>query len=358
MPSTTNWRHVTNDERLALLQRHDQGESIATIAASVGMNPGTLERRLRDFRRGLGGVTFDEDDDGLDPLPGVKKANSLEDWWMLLEHAQRIITHADPIQTQAEIMLGDKPVAVMFTSCWHLGSRFTAYAEFREILNKLLETDRFYIGIHGDEIDNFGVSFPSAEAVFNQLIPPKYQRQMLAQLVNRLAEKKKALYACWSNHPGFDERKLGENLVKPIYAEAGIPYFDGKGTIRLKVGEQEYLLYVAHEFKGQSQWNRNHAQVRALTFEMPGADLVVMGDKHTAGIHKVPHHVPAYDAGLHESMWAWLVQTGTAKSGPDLYSIRNWTHGIFEWPVFVFMPNEHSVFPVERLKDLDYFLGG
>jgi len=344
------WTDISNSERDELLRLKQAGTPVADLAADVDMKTRTLDRRLQEWANVKSVV---------DEVPdAVKQADTLEDWMNVLENMQELSNLADPIRLQAETRnMGDKPIAIMFTSCWHLGSRFTRYPKFRELFDLWLKTDRLYLGIHGDEIDNFNVGFPSAEAVWNQLLPPKYQRRILAKVVNRLAERDKAIYACWSNHGGFDERRLGENLVKPIYLEAGIPFFDGKGVLKLNLGTQQYLLYVAHEFKGVSQWNRNHPQIKALHFEVPNADLIVMGDKHIGAVQEVPHHIPAYDAGLHKAAKAWMVQVGTAKDGPDLYTIRGWSRGQFEWPVFVFLPDEHRAIYVQRVEDLPYYLG-
>lgn len=283
----------------------------------------------------------------------------IDSWLKFLKTVQIKHNELSPMTLDAKrVIRTTRPIAIQFVSCWHLGSRFAQYDTFQEHFDRLLRVEGLYWGVHGDEYDNFTTGFPSAEAIWNQLIPPAAQRHLVKAIISRLAQKSKIMYACWSNHTGFDEKRLGENLVKPIYMQNHIPFFDGKGALRLQVGQEEYILYVAHEFPGSSQWNRLHAQTKALHMEMPSADVVAMGDKHIAGVQKIYHHQPEFEAGRRAVPYSYLIQTGTAKAGPDPYTIRNWTSGIFEWPTLVFYPNRHMVKLVDDLDDLEYFLSG
>lgn len=284
-------------------------------------------------------------------------------WEEVYEVAERLadIAHrAQPAIVTATVHIpSNKPIAIMNTSDWHIGSRFMAYKTFRKILELSLQIPRLYWGVFGDEIDNFPLDWlPPA---IMQVITPTTQKQIVHGIVDKLIEKNKLLFSFWSDHPAFTERRTGENPMEPAYM-GRIPYFHGKGVIKLLLGKEEesaeeYVIYGAHQMKGRSIYNPNHPQMRALLWEVPQADFVVMGDKHQYAYSEFPHHDMAFLSGLHRNRIAHLLQVGTAKNGPDHYTIRGWTKGNFEWPIFVLYPGEHKIKRCYDFGDLEHFLG-
>lgn len=289
------------------------------------------------------------------PLPEF----SWEEMYEVAERLADLSNKAQPTVTSATIHVPtNKPIAFMNTSDWHIGSRFMAYKTFRSLLDLTLSIPRLFWGVFGDEYDNFPLDWlPPA---IMQVITPATQRQIVHGIVDKLIEKNKLLFSFWSNHPGFTERRTGENPMEPAYL-GRIPYFHGKGVIRLKVGKEEdsaeeYVIYGAHQLKGNSIYNPTHPQMRALLWEVPSADFVIMGDKHQYAYSEVPHHDMSYLSGLHSNRTAHLLQVGTAKNGPDHYTIRGWSNGMFEWPIFILYPGEHKIKRVYDFEDLEHFL--
>jgi hypothetical protein len=278
-----------------------------------------------------------------------------EEWYEVADRLGDMTNKADPTMTAAKVQLNTSdPIALMHVGDWHLGSRFVAYKTFRALLDLTMATERVFWGLYGDDADLFPLGWlPPA---MGMVITPVMQRRLVSSIANELTKNGKALWSFWGNHDGFDEKQIGESLITPIW-QGNIPYFHGKGVIRLQVGENEYIIYGAHAFKGSSIYNVNHAQMRALLWEVPQADFVVMGHKHTFGYAEVPHHEQAYLAGLHQSRMAHLLQIGSPKTGPDRYTIRGWSQGIFEWPIFVLYPDEHKIKRAYDFEDLEHFLG-
>lgn len=46
----------------------------------------------------------------------------------------------------------------------------------------------------------------------------------------------------------------------------------------------------------------------------------------------------------------WYVQVGTAKTGPDPYTIKSWSPGTWEWPILIFRPDSHQIVSTTDLK--------
>lgn len=276
----------------------------------------------------------------------------------IADRIQNLMDLVDPIVTCVDLEFPPEPIAIMWTSCAHLGGRYTWHEKVRDTLDKIQLIDRLYVVLLGDEIEGFLPGFRDASAVSNQVLPVKVQIKMLSAYLKRWSDSGKCLFGCHSEHGGkWFEGQVGINPIKSEFQSANTPFFDGKGIAKAKVGDEQYVLVAAHTFKGTSIYNPNHPQRRASLFDYPSADIVAMGGKHRYAIQNMSDRVDEYHAGLRASPKVWHIQVGTAKVGPDPYTIRGWQKGFFEWPVTVLYPDRHVIKQVFELDDLEYFLG-
>ena len=275
-----------------------------------------------------------------------------------LERAPQLVREAqrrDPVITHDVLDFDtDQPVAVIFPSCAHLGGRYTAYEEFKDIFHQVLGMDRIYWGSLGDDIEGFETFFRDVDAIYSQIVNVKVQYQILERILDELAEQHKLLFGMSSQHGGdWTQRNTGTNPIKDLYLKYGVPFFDGQAYVKFVVGDQTYNVAMAHAFKGHSQWNPLHPQTRAWKFEFPQADLVVMGDRHTFGWSEVPGYGWEEDS----PKTVLLLQSGTMKTGPDKYTIQKFSQGQLGWPIVVFFPHEHKLKWSWELEDIKYWLG-
>lgn len=260
---------------------------------------------------------------------------------------------ADPIITQDELTFdGNKSVGIIFTSCAHIGGRYTAYEDFDALYQKTLSIPRLYWGSLGDDIEGYLSQFPDQEAVRSQLVAVDDQIDVLEAIIEELSDHNKLIFGCQSQHGGlWFQRRHGDNPIKEAYLARNISFFDGSGYVRLNVGTETYFVAFAHEFPGFSQDNPSHPQGRALRRRFPNADLVVMGDKHTPAYQKICIYQDEFEMGNRASPYAVLLQAGTAKTGPDKYTISRWPVGELGWPIVVFHPSVHKI---DVVDDLDF----
>ena len=251
----------------------------------------------------------------------------------------------DPVLTHHEMTLGDGgPVGIVFTSCAHLGGRYTAHREVRDMIETALAVPGLYWAPLGDDIEGYLSGFPDKASVHEQPMNIGIQLLMLRAMLNKLSGGGRLLFGTASQHGGkWFEARGGHNPVKDAYRDSGVPWFDGQAYIKLHVGPQVYQLAVAHEFPGHSMYNQLHPHARALRWNYPMADVIVQGDKHTYAVSEVTSYIKEYDAGNRKSPFTWFVQTGTAKTGLDKYTVKRWPHGIMEWPVLLFESETHNI---------------
>lgn len=252
----------------------------------------------------------------------------------------------DPVLTQDTFTFeGDKPIGIAFISCLHLGGRYTAYEEFRKVYEQILDIPRLYFLSLGDDLEGFTGYFKDKSAIQDQIIDVRHQRKILERILEPLVVQNKLLAGFGSQHNDkWVQSNTGENPIKEMYMQTfGIPYYDGIAYIELKVGQQIYYVALGHEFPGASQWNPVQAQKRASKFRFPMADVVCQGDKHQTAYSLETSFTDEYLMGNRPSPYVLLVQSGTAKTGPDKYTVKNWPLGNFGWPIIIFYPNKHDM---------------
>jgi len=290
-----------------------------------------------------------EEEDSFDPYDFINLAPQL------VRERQR----KDPVITHDKFTLDvDHPIGVIFVSCMHLGGRYTAYEEFRDIYERALRIPNLYWGSLGDDIEGFLAQFPDQMAIIDQLIDVDHQYEVLEVVLSRLADMNKLLFGCGSQHGGkWESRSKGKNTVKDMYRDMHVPFFDGVGYVRFEIGQQTYFIALAHELPGYSQYNPNHSHARASRFRFPNAHVVVAGDKHFPAVQYYPAFVDEYLIGNRSTPYVWLLQSGTAKEGPDKYTVQNWPRGRLGWPIVIFYPNQDRIEVTMYLDRVEEILG-
>lgn len=270
---------------------------------------------------------------------------SLREFLTFARKIQAEEIYRNPVINKDEIYFtGDVPIMVMFASCMHLCGLYTDYALFENIFYNMLEVPDLYFVSLGDDIEGYVNRFKDASAVNSQLLNVHYQHLILEKVLGEIHDRGKLLSGCGSQHGGkWEQQNTGINSIKELYKSLDRPFYDGTAYVRYHVGNQQYLIAQAHEFSGSSQWNPLHPQKKALVTRFPMADVVVMGDKHTPAMHKETAFVDEYEMGNRKSPFTWLLQSGTMKTSIDTYTAKNWSRGMYGWPIVILYPNEHKV---------------
>ncbi len=342
--------------------RYMNGESWDDIAATEGKQRDAVRMAATRFAKqhDLPTTRSKNDPPHTAPKFATKPPDppTMEELIRLARDTQTAVNKVDPILTHETITLDTMaPVAIIFVSCSHLGSRYVQHEAFEKLLNDVLEIPRLYWWALGDETEGFTGFFDVASAHEQALADPKLQRRLLAHVLDKLAAAGKLLCGFASQH-GSDwmRRKTGEDPIKQMYLAREIPYFDGQAFIKLRVGPEDYRIFSAHEMPGNSMYNKNHPQKRAALFKAPTADVIVMGDKHTYSVQQSAVDTWEYLAGERPSYLQWLVQVGAAKTGPDPYTIKSWSPAVWEWPILIFRPDRHQIAQAADLEMAKWML--
>lgn len=268
------------------------------------------------------------------------------DWRELLESfddSLELYKRVDPTQEILTVDLAhlDEPIAVAFAADLHLGGGFTNHREIQQSIEYILNTDGLYLAIVGDTIEGFIPGLKSAETSEQMAGPLKLQLAALKSLVDDLGKHSKILCMTWGDHDAkWFEQLVGFNAVKSRMHDK-VPYFTGRGLIRLRVGEEEYFICINHSERFTSQWNKTHPPRRQYERFFPG-DVNVTAHKHKPAFAMDHHYELIREAGVNLGGKHWMVVTGTFKTGPDPYTVRRWSKGVIGVPTVVFHPDYHD----------------
>lgn len=258
-----------------------------------------------------------------------------------------------PQESKIEIFLkSSRPVPIVFTSDWHLGSIGVDYLQFKADHQFMIAHPELKIITVGDLIDNF-VRFRSAEAILQQVCNPRMQHRLLYMIAKNLSETKQFLAATWGNHDvERDEAIIGQSMIAQMLA-AHTHFFDGRGMIVLKVGPsleaaQTYTILLTHTPPGKSQYDKNYGNKRLYREYFP-ADVTVTAHFHKAAVQQDSHYDAARDAGFNFGGQRVSISTGTYKT-KDAYSRRYWTEGKIGAPTVLFW---HDTLRMEAFRSAE-----
>lgn len=331
--------------------------TITAAAKQLGISYTSAATCLGIWRSMQNNVTMED-------IKGKEDADQLTDYELddlldLFRKTQVAMMRVDPviINTEIDLTKATQPQAFLLAGCMQTGGRWTYHELIRQRLFDALASDNFWIGFFGDDIENFqSGTFAGAFSQYEQAAQAPLQRRAWELFIKKVHSKVK--WATWSQHGLIWDEKRGFTYIKQIYLDYGIPFFDGMGYVRIKVGKFDYRVVVSHEFPGSSMYNKTHAQKRALWQRFPNADVIAQADKHQYSVTEEDAYKLEYAAGNRKSPFVHLVQIGTAKGGPDKYTIRGWELGATDWPIMVLWPDRHCVKITRHWDDALGWIGG
>lgn len=335
----------------------ESGGNLIDYASDIGVNYNTLRSRMSRARSN----NMVPDVQGYDPRPAFPDMEWPEDvhwteffdtWDQVNKQHQKI----DPIVETLTIDLShlNRDIAIVSASDLHLGGGFTNHRLLKQTMLYIMEHN-LYLGLTGDAIEGFIAGEKPAETQEQMPSSVKAQRSAYRSLIRDLDWR--LLWMAWGDHDAkWFEKLIGENVIKQEFHDK-VPYFQGRGIIRLYLGEQEYFIQCNHAEMMRSQWNPNHPNRRQYERYFP-ADVNISGHLHKPAFQMFHHYDMVRDMGVNLGGESWLIQNGTFKTGPDPYTIRGWSRGVMGCPTIVFSHKGHDVTVLKTPEKAVKFLRG
>lgn len=177
----------------------------------------------------------------------------------------------------------DEPMFVLAVSDFHLGSWGTDYDTLMRVTEEILETPNLYLMILGD-MEQMSIKLRNVLEISDNLLPTEWQIDMLESWVNDVADK--VIAALWDNHSvEREEAVTGRSAYKRLMSRKAI-YHNGIGHLDVTVGGETYRIAASHKFRGRSELNPLHAQMKYARFQAQDREIIMAGDSHVPGIAK------------------------------------------------------------------------
>lgn len=246
----------------------------------------------------------------------------------------------------------DGPVAMVYSSDWHLGSLGCDYDSMQRDLEFLLATPNLGLATVGDLKDNFG-SFKNVAAVHSQAFAGDLQNLVLEDISTRLIQANKLWIITWDNHSvEFDERVIGYEAANYIWRhgvrEKKTIALEGEGYVELHIGETFYSHMIVHQSRYNSMLNKLHGNKMLYRMRFP-AHVIATGHTHSPDFESYTQYELSESLGYDFGGRSWLVKTGTYKIH-DNYSQRYFGQPSIGTPTIVYFPmpenmRKHVCFP-------------
>jgi len=275
----------------------------------------------------------------------LDRLDAQPDWRELVEHARRgaeIQQSYRPVFNRAtRRIITDKPIFLSFIADLHLGSPYAQYQAFVATTDLLLGDNRFYTSVVGPDLETAFAWFRSADAVLNQVLAPWLQIELFRQWLDEMLPRCTSI--CGDNHTDERlERHLGD--IGLVWRD-DIPYFRTWGILTVEVGPEggpfaEYEIVLAHKYKGHSIYHDLQPALRMMRDIYPIADVYCTAHTHT------PFHMDGvfYAEARPLKPRQHFIVTGTFKTGPEPYSMRNFGGGgILGIPTLALWPREYKL---------------
>jgi hypothetical protein len=280
------------------------------------------------------------------------------DWREFVDLAktnQEFRERTDPWQKFATIHIDTElPIALMHTSDWHLGARYTDHEQWAEDIEFVLATPRLYMVDLGDDRENMR-NFKALSSILEQVLTPRQQALMMRSVVEELTHNQKLLAKVAGNHDAeFDERIFGEALQSYLHKKMTAPKFSNRGLLKLYVGEILYTVLLFHKSRFKSFLRRTHGAMREHQLSVP-ADIVAGGHDHEPGMEHLYHYTLAQEAGLGFGGSTFFIKTGTysaSKYGWKYYHNGGFTQNY----TMVLFPGEKRIVPFTNPRDAVAFM--
>ena len=220
-----------------------------------------------------------------EPIGKGFKSDEILDWRAYLEemeHFRHRINYSEGdvnYDSVYEWHVSTSKVGVIFTSDWHLGSRFTDYKRLKEHIELLMEN--FHVFLVGDMVDMF-LSFKNKAVEFQQIVPPTTQLKLLYSILLELQQKGRLHVILLSSQRVHDSAVSAAAGFDPYQFFDGLNtvYFRNKGTVYVRMPQRTWEVLILHKYGRNSYRNPFSRHVYAIDNVSATADVIVMAHLH------------------------------------------------------------------------------
>ena len=213
----------------------------------------------------------------------LPQTDNLRDLWSAVTDLQQASLRLETSVANPSLTIkASSPIIVGFLADAHIGAMNCKYSELEERFSLMSNNPHFYLFSVGDSIDNY-LPQPHGSGMFDQLIPPALQKQLVEDLYMRMKGRwlgvVEGCHDNWSYTAGqFDWNKY-------LSSKLQCPNLGFGATVNLTVGSVPYRIMLKHKYRFNSSINLTHTVKRMR--EMQGDfDIGCVAHHHQAAIEQ------------------------------------------------------------------------
>ena len=252
-----------------------------------------------------------------------KKPPAWPDLLQLALSTQKALEDIEPAQDVVQVRLkGNPPPIVTYAGDFHLGSKATNYVRWLYEMMLILKTANTFLIDLGDDRENMR-SFRHLKAIISQVLPPELQAQLIVSFTKEMVGKGKLLGKIGGTHDlKFDERIAGEMLLKWLYQQENIAFFENKGILDIIVDfdgeERSFPNLLFHQSRYSSFLSTLHSNRREYQLTFPGK-VVAGAHNHYPGAEIYYHYGVMEQMGYDIGGFSWNIKVGPFITDDDQF---------------------------------------
>ena len=270
----------------------------------------------------------------------------IDEWLKSYKTVQHLKHKSSDEQDEANVIIKTDHDYIIYQPIgdMHIGSGGMNLDLFTSYTNALLEDDRIYSSLSGDDLDLF-CSFKNFLASQQMILTPQEQAMFLEKWVDKIGHK--LFFTGYGNHAEMEERNTAFNTTRHVLGRKLI-YHNGIGRIRLHLNDIEYKICSTHKTRYNSSINQTHGLKQLARMDLPNEDIYIGADKHN----------PAAEMFPIGGEYKWFLQLSTLKAN-DGFGKRYFSYWHYaDSPALILGTKEKSVALFRSMFEAQKVLGG
>jgi len=220
------------------------------------------------------------------------------------------------------------PIGVCFVGDQHIGNEGSNHELMREDAGLIQQTPGMYAILGGDGWDNH---IKHLAAIINAKSAPADQAKMFVYYVGLF--KQKILAVISGNHEAWTKQVAGIDVLKMLIDHGTIIYSPHGLKLTLRVGGQDYRIYIRHKTQFNSSMNLTHTIKQLYRFGDWPFDIGFRGDQHEADIEEFRAH----------GLMRWALRGGSYLILSEFGEMKGYPRPMPISPTVILYPGERRI---------------
>lgn len=225
-----------------------------------------------------------------------------------------------------------------FISDMHIGPGTPCdFKRMREDAELIRDTPGCYAVLAGDQVDNH---IKHRSAVLASRSQPEDQYRLFEYYLRILGDK--CLVVTSGNHDDWTNQIAGVDVLGRIVRERRVFYSPDEAWLEIKVGGQDYIVGVRHQYRFGSAFNQTHTVKQWLRLGPREFDIGCIGH----------HHEAAIEQHIYRDKFRWVCRPGSYQITSSYSRQFGFNHSIPTCPTFVLHGDEHGIDGFKSIRSL------